>query len=92
MSANFSPEEADNIFNILRPLQSYGMRNSLKMENCSAQMLNPDHLPCNYDFLKLAFQSKFWKFDYTDQLSRLKVNTLILCGAEDWMVDPSFSK
>lgn len=79
-------DDIDNYFEIMEPFYSWRRRN-----NESINRPKPIH-PFTFEALNEAFRTKFWRFNFVDQLPRIQCATLILVGAEDWITDPVHSK
>ncbi|MBI2785344.1 MAG: alpha/beta fold hydrolase [Legionella longbeachae] len=48
--------------------------------------------PYAFEPLNEGFRTKFWNFNFVEQLHTIQCSTLILVGDEDWITDPKHSK
>lgn len=78
--------DIDNYFKIMEQFYSWKKRN-----NEPTNRPKPIY-PFAFEPLNEAFRTKFWKFNFLDQLPTIQCATLILVGAEDWITSPIYSK
>lgn len=80
-TGNFnSMEELEEYFQIMATLYSYRKDITIPLD------FNYD---CEFEPLNQGFKTKFQLFDYTQQLSCLKMPILLLSGKHDWITPPS---
>lgn len=79
-------DDIDNYFKIMEPFYSWKKRN-----NEPTKRPQPIY-SFTFEALNEAFRTKFWRFNFVNQLPSIQCDTLILVGAEDWITDPIYSK
>lgn len=86
MGAFKNDEEMTDYFQIMEPFYSWKRRN-----NESVDRPKPIY-PFAFEPLNEAFRTRFWEFNFVDELGTMDCPTLILVGEEDWITDPIYSK
>lgn len=78
-------EEMTDYFKIMEPFYSWKRRHNKSVDR-------PQPLyPFAFEPLNEAFRTRFWEFNFVDQLATMQCATLILVGSEDWITDPIYS-
>ena len=77
-------KEFAEFYNIMAPLYS--------VNSSSAPPTTSSGIPYNIEVTNLGFKQFLRAFNFEKELEKINCATLIICGADDWINDPSHSK
>lgn len=81
-----SPQEFEEFSQLMAPLYIY------KHQQQDVAPTTKTKIPYNIDITNLGFSSFLANFDYEPYLEGIDCETLIICGKNDWINDPSLAE